>query len=161
MEIDFTYSDVWLLLAVAQAEREAQRPRRRRSTVPQADGATLASIYGWCDAINHSVFTPQELRRGFAKLYSAGYVVDYGGRFGVTDAGRALLSRAGYPEASPWQAWPRIESLMNAAADRPRLATFEDPAWPYPSITDAVAKEAEAEYREWFDAKERRRRGER
>jgi hypothetical protein len=120
----------------------------------------LASIYGWGDAINKSVFTPPELRRGFAKLVAAGYVVDYDGRFGITETGRDLLSRAGYPATSALEAWRRLELLMKATRDPAGSAGLNDPVWPYPSVTDAVAREAEDEYRRWFAAEVRHLRGE-
>lgn len=65
--IRLTGADQWLLQAVRAAGG--------------AKGASLKDVIAAGDMINHAVFTPTELRTGFAKLLAAEYVVEKNGKW--------------------------------------------------------------------------------
>jgi len=134
----FTWSDAWLLHAVAAAGGAAE-------------GASLVDILCVGDAMNHAAFTTAELRRGFAKLTAAGLVTESDERFRLAG------------EAS--EAWKRAESLESVVSQRKeleRLLTpdpypagapgFEDPDWPYPLLSEARIANAEAQYQQRMKA---------
>ena len=68
-DMDFTWSDVWLLQAVAMAARK--KP------------ASLSDIVARGDAIQHAIFTFEELSCGLRKLIAARLVVFEGDRFQI------------------------------------------------------------------------------
>ncbi|HEX8171864.1 MAG TPA: hypothetical protein VF824_15105 [Thermoanaerobaculia bacterium] len=71
----FRWSDAWLLGAIFWARRAEER-------------VTLAQIIGWGDAMNHAIFTPEELESGLARLSAAGLIVEQDKAF--LPAGRAI-----------------------------------------------------------------------
>ena len=75
----FTWSDAWLLFAVALAATRGQ--------------VTLKDVIACGDAINHAIFTNAELRRGFAKLIATGHVITSGDVFDVSPEVHDLLAR--------------------------------------------------------------------
>ena len=72
-------SDAWLLLSINLAAK--------------GEAADLASIIGTGDAINHAVFTQQELGSGLARLVQRGYIGIQGSAFSVTARGKEVLER--------------------------------------------------------------------
>lgn len=61
----FRSSDAWLLLSLLHGREPADA-----GTLPQ-----------WGDAINHAIFTDEELEGGLRRLKAAGYVIEEEGRF--------------------------------------------------------------------------------
>lgn len=74
--IRLTGADEWLMNAVRAAGG--------------ANGATLKDVITAGDMINHAVFTPTELRTGFAKLLAAGWVTEKDGKWFVREGGRTV-----------------------------------------------------------------------
>ncbi len=133
MDIRFTTSDVLLLVAIAAAYDQGRR------------GASLRAITYTGDYLELYVFTAQELRRGMAKLTSAGYVREVRGRFALTPAGRDLVAWRGSKSSREVAArvFERLSDQLSAFDAPADSSRFEDPDWPYPGITDeAVAKES-------------------
>lgn len=129
----FTWSDVWLLHAVAVAGGDAS-------------GASLTDVIGVGDAINHALFTSAELRRGFAKLSAAGFVSERGARFFIEGEAADAWQRA-FQHQRLGKQRKELETFLGAAPYPAGDPGFEDPEWPYPSLTDARIHAAEAEYR--------------
>src|SRR5512145_3214525 len=82
-EVEFRWSDAWLLLAIGYAAEHA-------------DG-TLADVIGIADGIQHAIPLREELNGAIGRLSRAGYAAYDGARLGPTEAGRALLARAAAP----------------------------------------------------------------
>jgi hypothetical protein len=72
------FSDAWIMTAVA---------------INGEQGCDLAELIGAADACNHALLTDEELSRGVGRLVASGLLSHDGGRFHLTDAGRALASR--------------------------------------------------------------------
>lgn len=78
----FDPSDAWLLQAVLYAGG-------------LMDGAELRDVIGLGDGIRDALFTGEELRGGFARLISAGFVRAEGGRYYVVGEARSLAKKEG------------------------------------------------------------------
>lgn len=144
--IPFVRSDTWVFMSVALGGG--------------GKGATLIDVYAAGDRINHAVFRPDELRRGFAKLVAAGYVREEAGRFFLTDEGHALFERVGGVErTSLLAAWETLDALLHVSRTAADPSAFDDERWAYPGITAQRAREAAAEYRRQFKAAYQRRLG--
>ena len=137
IDIPFTSSDVWVLLSIALAETEP--PVR------------LKDVFFAGDAINKAIFSPQELRRGIAKLTRAGYVRDELGTYSVTSLGRKLVERARATSGVWLRMWDYLEKELSATRGPEDGPAYEDSRFPYPQLSDAVVAEAEREYREDFE----------
>jgi hypothetical protein len=136
MDIPVTSSDIWVLLSIALAETEA--PVR------------LKDVFFAGDAINKAIFSPQELRRGVAKLTRAGYVRDELGIYSLTPPGRELVERARATSGVWLRMWDYLDKELSAARGPEDGPAYEDSRFPYPQLSDAMAAEAEREYREDF-----------
>jgi hypothetical protein len=137
MDIAFTSSDVWVLLSIALSETDVSPVR-------------LKDVFFAGDAINKAIFTPQELRRGMAKLTQAGYVRDELGAYSLTSYGRELVERA-RAQSSVWLGmWDWLDKELSAKRSSEDRPTYEDSRFPYPQLTDALVAEAEREYRDEF-----------
>lgn len=136
MAIPFTSSDVWLLVSIAAAEPEP--PVR------------LPDILFAGDFINKAVFTPQELRRGFSKLTKAGYVVDAGGVYWLTDTGRSVITDARKKNRDWLSIWHAVEKRLGAVEGAEDDPQYEDARFPYPSLTNEMVAEADRQYRAKF-----------
>lgn len=138
-KIPFTSSDVWVLLALAYSSKSSP--------------ATLTEIVSAGDMINKSVFTPQELRRGFAKLITAGYAQERDLHFSLTVQGERFLADTGPKLRSVYDRWKLIERKLGAAMTTPQNAPlFEDPEWSYRAITDELVDEAAKAHSEAVEA---------
>jgi hypothetical protein len=128
----YTWSDAWLLFSIALAD--------------DGSGASLQSIIRVGDWANHAIFTGPELRRGFAKLLQAGYLTSSDFRFSLS--GEALLcwKTDKNPRKSAIARMKSFEVFLEVDSTPSQDATFEDPDWPFPSITDAMIHEAYQHY---------------
>lgn len=128
----FTWSDAWLLHAVAVVGSGTS-------------GAALTDIIASGDAINHALFTTPELRRGFGKLTAAGLIAERDGLFFLEGRALDVWQRAGAHRSLVKQR-EVLETFLEAAPYPAGHPGFEDPAWPYPSLTDERIRAAEDEY---------------
>jgi hypothetical protein len=78
---DFLWSDAWLLLAVGSAA--------------QSEPAELASIIAMGDAIEHAIFTKEELNGGIGRLQRASYIEYTPAGLALALRGRELLDHVG------------------------------------------------------------------
>jgi len=129
----FTWSDTWLLLAVAIGGG-------------RSGGAELKDVIAAGDMINHAMLTAAELRRGFAKLVAAGHVEERADRFFLTGeavvACEKALKRSGLVKSMEY-----LERFLRVSESRQAEPGFEDPEWPYPSLTDERLGRANGQYR--------------
>lgn len=109
--IELTGTDEWLLQAIRAASG--------------AKGATLSEVIAWGDALNHAIFTPAELRSGFAKLLAARYIAERDGRWFISELNQN----------------PDVVGNSRKATD-PEVG---EPCWSYP-ISDEVIHGAIAAY---------------
>ncbi|MEO8196724.1 MAG: hypothetical protein ABI689_08385 [Thermoanaerobaculia bacterium] len=126
-EAPFDPSDAWLLQAVLYAGG-------------LTDGAELRDVIGLGDGIRDTLFTPDELRGGFARLIAAGFVRAGEGLYFVVAEARGLAKREGlslaehaaeiaaflaasnYRGSDPDEADPDLTDERIAAATRAYLA---------------------------------------
>ena len=128
----FTWSDAWLLHAVAAGGGDGA-------------GATLTDIVANGDLINHALFTPAELRRGFGRLTGVGHVRVDAGRF-YLDGAAVDTWRSASRCYSMDQVRKQLQEFLNAEPWPAGDVNSEDPDWPYDlPIEEIVA--AEKEYR--------------
>jgi hypothetical protein len=96
-------TDAWLLLAIYCAGKN------------ESDHS-LEAIIGWGDAINHSVFTDEQLRGGFARLQRLGYIACHGAESEVTQAFEKIWQQAGIGEIETYlEQMDALEKLLGAA----------------------------------------------
>ena len=130
--IRFTWSDSWLLYSIGLAAHGGK--------------GALKDVIMVGDAVNRAVFTPQELRRGIAKLTAAGLAGERDGLFWLTEQGGELMRQA-QAGTSLWDGVKRLDQLIGSVPfqewDQPN---FEDPQWPYPGITDDAVEVARSQY---------------
>lgn len=140
MALQFTWSDAWLLFAVALAARRGQ--------------ATLKDVISCGDAINHAVFTPAELRRGFAKLIASGHVTR-GDSFDVSPEIHEIMARAEERGSTPHTVQKQLEVFLEAAPYPAGDPQAEDPQWAFPELTDSMIDRAVRAYHEEFGGRAR------
>jgi len=128
----FGWSDAWLLAAIAVGGG--------------LKGAMLKEIVAAGDLINRSLFTPQELRSGLAKLFHRGYAVQLGDRFVIAGDARVELVNALQHPFSSFSVMQFFEDFLNSqpydSLDRAR----DDPAWCFAALTDEAVASACAQY---------------
>jgi hypothetical protein len=74
----FLWSDAWLVMAICYAG-------------PRGSVASLESIIGVGDGINHAIFTLSELNGGLSRLQRAGLITVCENGFSMTPAGEKLV----------------------------------------------------------------------
>lgn len=129
---DFHWSDAWLLAAIAVGGG--------------LEGAVLKEIVAAGDLINRTVFTPQELRSGLAKLFHRGYAVQMGERFVIAGDARVALVKALQEPFSSFSVMQFFEEFLHSRAysdDR----VEDDPAWRFDALTDEDVASACGEYK--------------
>jgi hypothetical protein len=134
-KIPFKTADGWLLLSVWMAGG-VDEP------------VSLQKVIGMGDGINKAIFTNGELRNGFSRLTTAGYVVDRAGLFSV--AGDALvfmkeMENTKGKNLAPLSWWEEIDRFLGVAPGS-SLDLKEDKEWTYPSLSDEVIAKANKDY---------------
>ena len=128
----FTWSDAWVLAAVSIGGGD--------------QGAGLFEFIEAGDLINRTLFTPQQLRRGLAKLIFEGHVAREGDRFALAGIGRiAYESEKAHVPAS-YDLLQFFEDLLQAAPYPAGDPTAEDPFWSLTDVTDEKVAAASASY---------------
>ncbi len=141
MKPEFTWSDAWVLAAVAVGGGSR--------------GAALQQIIEAGEVINRAIFTPQELRRGLAKLAHEGHVRVQDRSFVV--AGEALAAFEQMPRArlSSYDVMQFFEDFLQAAPYPSVDPDADDPRWNLAAVSDAeviaAAEAYQADYQELFD----------
>jgi hypothetical protein len=128
MEPIFTWSDTWLLFAIAVADR--------------GKGATLDAIIGEGDGINCAIFTGPELRRGFAKIMHVGYVNERNQKFFLAGEAKKFWAPLVGSRKAVLTLMRKFESFLDVAPYPAGDPQEEDPHWTYPDITDELIHQA-------------------
>ena len=125
-KIEHNWSDAWLLLAIIYAGKE---------------GANLERIIEVGDGIDHSIFNPDELESGLARLTANGYIREKNGVFRATPKVMRAYLEATSPRSYIHKDLERIEKLIGAASsnsDQPHRNNLKYPGFSMAAYTDAV-----------------------
>jgi hypothetical protein len=98
-------SDAWLLLALIYAGEPADRRR----------------IIEVGDAINHAIFTEEEMEGGLRRLEAAGHVVAAGGRFGAAEPVMEWFERVSPKRSRMFKDLDRVRRFLGIS-EPPRRA---------------------------------------
>ena len=128
----FHASDAWVLAAVAVGGG--------------LKGAVLKEIIAAGDLINRTLFTPYELRRGFAKLTSRGYVAQLGEVFVIAGDARVAVVRALQEPFTSFSVLQFFEEFLHVEAFGAEEREQDDPAWPFDELTNRMVEVATHEY---------------
>ena len=129
-EIQFHWSDAWLLLAIVYASRTGD--------------ASLDKIIAAGDAINHSIFTPSELESGLARLVAGGYIEQKVGVFSpcLKTLAYRKSRRRGRAMLSELKDVATMLRARDALAEQPSANNLD-----YPGFSIAAYEEAVEKYR--------------
>ena len=128
----FNSADAWVLAAVAVGGG--------------LKGAVLKEVIAAGDLINRTLFTPRQLRTGFAKLLGRGYVAQLGHTYVIAGAARVAVVRALQEPFTSFSVLQFFEDFLGASAYGDGERDRDDPAWPFEELTDAMVALAIAEY---------------
>jgi hypothetical protein len=131
-EIEYQWSDVWLLQSIMLSEE---------------GGASLLSIIGVGDAINHAIFTDDELESGFARLSAGGLITERDHKFFPTEKANDLYEQGSKKEGGIFTIRDRLGTLLNASPYDPRQK-YPNPknSLSYPGFSPEAVKEAYRQY---------------
>jgi hypothetical protein len=129
-ELSFTWSDAWVLAAVAVGGG--------------MKGAGLREIIAAGDLINRAILTGPMLRSGLAKLIHKGYVRVDGTSFVVAGDARAAIARSLTRAPSSFSVMQFFEDFLAAASYT--LIEDENSEWRYDAMTDERVDRACNEY---------------
>ncbi len=132
MKPRFTWSDAWVLAAVAVGGGEG--------------GNDLKEIITAGHLVNRSVFTPQQLRRGLAKLLHEGHVRAAGQAFVVAGEASDVTARYALANRSSWELLQFFETFLDAAPYPAGDPHAEDPGWSLAEMTDERVAAATAAF---------------
>ena len=130
---EFNGADAWVLAAVAVGGG--------------LKGAMLTEIIAAGDLINRALFTPRQLRSGFAKLLNRGHVAQMGERYVIAGEARVAVVRALQEPFTSFSVLQFFEEFLGASAYGAGESDREDPEWPFEELTDAMVALAIAAYR--------------
>jgi hypothetical protein len=117
-------------------------------------GAALQQIIEAGEVINRAIFTPQELRRGLAKLAHEGYVRAEEGSFVVAGAAKAAFDALPRTTRSSYDLMQFFEDFLQALPYPAVDPETDDAKWSLAGVTDASVTAAadgyHADYEELF-----------
>ena len=128
----FNSADAWVLAAVAVGGG--------------LKGAMLREVIAAGDLINRTLFTARQLRSGFAKLVSRGYVAQMGESYVIAGDARVAVVRALQEPFTSFSVLQFFEDFLGASAYGNGGSDRDDPDWPFEELTDAMVALAIAEY---------------
>ena len=119
--MNWSWTDAWLLTAACMTEENP---------------VSLRSLFAAGDAVNHALFTDEELNTGMTKLAAAGLAEWNGEAIVLTDAGIHLYERAAGRTRYMIQATENVEAaLREITLEESGLASIELPPQ---AISDAI-----------------------
>jgi hypothetical protein len=131
-QIEFLWSDAWLLQAIALAAEKAP--------------ASLKDVIATGDAINHAIFTYTELQTGLAKLLAAGYIEHEYDRFRLSPTFVAEYVRLSKSRGIRGQ-YQAIEKYLQATPWHPGYDPNKlEQNWLYAGVTQEDFDKAVQEY---------------
>jgi hypothetical protein len=129
---DFAWSDAWLLGAIFFAHRAETT-------------ATLDQVLAYGDAINHAIFTPEELESGLARLSDAGFIREENGAFIPTGIGQQWYEEFKSVQARRFDFFKWFSKKLGAQPYRP--GNEHKLEMRYPGFTSRRYEEALSAYR--------------
>jgi len=132
MKTDFKYewSDVWLLQAIICGSGD--------------QGASLYHIISIGDALNHAIFTDDELESGFVRLTEGGLIEELSERFFATEKAKEKYSKASSKPGSVLTIRDRLAKSIGAVAWQPKVQKTEK--LKYPGFAPEKVAEAIKQY---------------
>jgi hypothetical protein len=132
-ETEYQWSDVWLLQSIMLSGK---------------GGASLLSIIGIGDGINHAIFTDDELESGFARLTAGGLITERDHKFFTTAKADELYEKASKKGGSIFAIRGRLEKLLEASPWEPRQKGPNPPKkLSYPGFSPGAVQEACRRYK--------------
>lgn len=132
-QINFTWSDAWLLQAIASSSRNEPAP--------------LKDVIAAGDGINHAVFTFVELQTGLAKLLAADLIRHEADRFSLSPAFAEEYAGLTAKRRTMHAVGEAIRKYLGATGWQPGSDPHRpDPDWAYPGLTQVQFDEAVDEY---------------
>jgi hypothetical protein len=129
---NYKWSDAWFLLAISYASRNGEP-------------ASLSTVIGAADYINHAILTVAEIKSATFKLTRDEWIRYEDGEFSATEKMIARFSKL--PGKSPMSQMEIVELWLNATAfegdDDPNVLTAPD----FAEITEEMVDMATAEYK--------------
>ena len=122
------WSDAWLLLSIIYANHQGD--------------VTLDKIIAAGDAINHAIFTPEELESGLARLTESGFIEGNGGRFFLAKDAQlpAKLARTRRSMHNELNDVAALLGTPSAIDDQPSENNLSYPSFSVSAYNDAVDK---------------------
>jgi hypothetical protein len=133
MKTNFKYewSDIWLLQAIISGGGD--------------EGASLYNIISIGDALNHAIFTDEELEGGFARLTEGKLIEERDGRFFATTEAKDIYSKASSKSGSIFTIRDRVAKAIDAAPWQPQISRAENTP-KYPGFSSEGVAEAIRQY---------------
>jgi hypothetical protein len=128
----FCGSDAWLLCSIAIGGG-------RR-------GASLRDIVAAGDYINHAILTGPQIRRGLAKLITAGFIRETAGRFKVAGEASAFWKKLQQKRKPVLRQLDEWETFLGVSPPPEPDPLREEAEWSYPAVSDAAVQQAFDEY---------------
>lgn len=128
----YEWSDAWLLQAIICSDKE--------------QGASLYDIISIGDALNHAIFTDEELESGFARLTEGGLIEERDERFFATTDAKEIYSKASSKSRSMFTILERLEKAIGAAPWQPNVEKSQYQL-KYPGFSPEKVAEAKSQYR--------------
>jgi len=105
-EIVYQWSDIWLLQSIIIGGGEK--------------GASLFNIVSTGDALNHAIFTDEELESGFSRLTAGDLIVDEENKFFPTEKAIQIYEKASKRGGSIYTIRERLQKLLKASPYDPK-----------------------------------------
>jgi hypothetical protein len=134
MRLHFTWSDAWVLAAIAVAG--------------DTEGATVKEIIAAGDSINGALLSAKELRCGLAKLTRAAYVRSDGELFAIAGAAREIAAKILKRKCTLFCMMLAFEGFLDAEPYSLDPQSERDQDWPFQGLTDQMVAAACVSYQE-------------
>ncbi len=142
-QIEFLWSDAWLLQAIALAAEKAP--------------ASLRDVIATGDFINHAIFTYTELQTGLAKLLAAGYIEHEHDRFRLSPTFTEKYVRLSKFRGIHRQ-YQAIEKYLQVTPCQPGCEPNKlEQNWLYQGVTHEDFDKAVQEYHQRFQVTQSRK----
>lgn len=143
-EIEYQWSDIWLLQSIILGGGDS--------------GANLYNIISTGDALNHAIFTNDELESGLARLTLGGLIFEKNTNFFPTPMTNELYKKAGKSDGGIYSIRKRLGNILGAAQYSPKQIypnpknNLSYPGFSPKAVEDAI-KRWQKEARKFFKRK--------
>jgi len=130
--IKYEWSDVWLLQTIISGGGD--------------EGASLYNIISIGDALNHAIFTDEELEGGFTRLTEGKLIEERDGRFFATTEAKDIYSKASSKSGSIFAIRDRVAKAIDAAPWQAKMSRAENTR-KFPGFSSEGVAEAIRQYK--------------